>query len=370
MKNRINIISLIISLLPALLLAQVRQEKDFERSFSLSEDAMVEVINKYGEVIVQTWELDSIRIKAVVHAEGRNSSMIRKSMEKVNVRFRQVGSLISATTQVSSGNGTFSNLLGDKVQGVVGSNNKVKINYEVWIPENVALRIENKFGDVYLSDLSGEVDLSVSHGDIKANRIHNRLNITQSFGKSSFREIKDGKATLRGVKVEVKEAGRLDVESGSSEVLIDKADHVEFNSKNDEISIAFVKDLSCRGSFTDLTVDYLERSANLNFSYGDIHFSHMNQYFDLIDISSKSTDIDLVLNQASFIKADIKGSEDRMILPNSMLLMQKEQLEGDVIRLKGEVGNSNVRLGRLSIDAEKGELIIAIKETPIFTDKD
>ena len=47
------------------LMAQVRQERDFERSFSVPENAKVEVVSKYGEVIVRTWELDSIRFEVV-----------------------------------------------------------------------------------------------------------------------------------------------------------------------------------------------------------------------------------------------------------------------------------------------------------------
>ncbi|MEM9337476.1 MAG: hypothetical protein AAGA66_02025 [Bacteroidota bacterium] len=369
MKHRINVVLLAIVFSPFVLTAQVRAEKDYERTFFAPEDARVEVISKYGEVIVQTWELDSIRFKILVKAEGKNSSTIRKSMDKVDVRFRKVGSMISAVTQVSSGNGFLSNIM-NEVEGVVGSNNKLEVNYEVWVPENVDLSVENKFGDVFLADLKGRVNLNVSHGDIKASHIDQELVLTHSFGKSSFATLSDGSVTLRGVDMKIEKARRLDFESGSSEIFIDEADDVRFNSRNDEILISRVKDLSSRGSFTDLSVKYLERSASLNFSYGDIHFSQIDQDFSLMEITGKSTDIDLVLNQASFIKANIKGPEDRMILPNSMLLMNKEQLDEGIIKLTGEVGNTNTRYGQLTIEAEKGELIIAIKKTPIFTDRD
>ena len=60
-----------------------------------------------------------------------------------------------------------------------------------------------------------------------------------------------------------------------------------------------------------------------------------------------------------------------MILPNSMLTMQKEYFsDEDKISLSGFVGNTNTRHSQLQIDADGGELIVAIKETPIFVDRD
>jgi len=76
------------------------------------------------------------------------------------------------------------------------------------------------------------------------------------------------------------------------------------------------------------------------------------------------------LNQASFIKTFIKGPEDRMILPNSMLVMKKEQFEDGRISLSGDVGNTNIDHSQLVIDAQGGELVVSIKETSLFTEKD
>lgn len=351
------------------LLAQVRQERDFNRSFAVNEDGKVEIVSKYGEVIIRTWDLDSVRFEVVVRAEGKNSSVVAKSMSRVDIRFRKIGSVISAVTEVSSGNGFFGNVM-NEVGGVMGSN-KLKVDYEVWLPKDVMLSIENKYGDVYLTNLEGKVDLNVSHGDIKANDISRSLNLKHSFGKSSFGKINDGIFTLRGSEITIDEAKNLNVESGSSEIHVDKMGRIQLNSRNDKIHLLEVNEIMCEGSFTNLTADLLKGSARLDFSYGDIYLSRIVKDFNSIDITGKSTDINLILNQASYIKTYIKAPEDRMILPNSMLTMQKEQLiDEEKISLSGFVGNTNTRHSQLIIEADGGELIVAIKETPIFVDKD
>ncbi|MEO9483296.1 MAG: hypothetical protein ABJG47_07620 [Ekhidna sp.] len=367
MKKCFNILLTLIVVSP--LLAQVRQERDFKRSFAVPENAKVEVISKYGEVIIRTWDLDSVRFEVVVRAEGKNTSTVSKSMSRVDVKFRKVGSVISAVTEIGSSGGIFGNVI-NEVGGALGSN-KLKVDYQVWMPKGVMLSVENKYGDLYMADLDGRVNIEVSHGDIKANSISSTLNLKHSFGKSSFGKLNNGMFVLRGSDMTIDEATDLNIESGSSEIRVDKIDRIQLNSRNDKIHLLDANEIMCEGSFTNLTSDLLRGSARLDFSYGDIYLSRIVKDFNSIDITGKSTDINLILNQASYIKTYIKGPEDQMILPNSMLTMQKETFSDDGrISLSGFVGNTNTRHSQLILEADGGELIVAIKETPIFVDKD
>jgi len=366
-KKCFNILLAILWAVP--LLGQVRQERDFKRSFAVPENAKVAIVSKYGEVIVRTWSYDSVRFEVVVRAEGKNTSAVSKSMSRVDVRFRKVGSVISAVTEISSGGGFFGNVLSE-VEGVMGSN-KLQVDYQVWLPREAMLSVENKYGDLYMANIDGKVDLDISHGDIKANDLSQTLNLKHSFGKSSFGKLKDGIFTLRGAEVKIDEAVNLNIESGSSEIRVDKIGRAQLNSRNDKIHLLDAREIICEGSFTDLTSDLLRGSARLDFSYGDIYLGRIIKDFNSIDITGKSTDIHLILNQASYIKTYIKGPEDRMILPNSMLTMQRQQFADEgKISLSGFVGNTNTRHSELLIEADGGELIIAIKETPIFVDRD
>lgn len=351
------------------MLAQVRQERDFNRSFAVPENGKVEVVTKYGEVIVRSWDLDSVRFEVVVRAEGKNSSVVSKSMSRVDIKFRKIGSVISAVTEIGSSGGFFGNVL-NEVEGALGSN-KLKVDYQVWMPKGIMLSVENKYGDLYMANLDGRVDIDISHGDIKAGNLSSSLNLKHSFGKASFGKLNDGIFTLRGVDLAIDQAKNLNIESGSSEIRVDKIGRIQLNSRNDKIHLLDAEEIMCEGSFTNLTSDLLRGSARLDFSYGDIYLSRIVKDFNSVDITGKSTDINLVLNQASYIKTYIKGPEDQMILPNSMLTMQKETFsDEDKISLSGFVGNTNTRHSQLIVEADGGELIVAIKDTPIFVDKD
>jgi len=349
-------------------MGQVRQERDFDKTFVSGQNDRVQIVNKYGEVIVRTWDSDSVKFDVLVRAEGKNREVVNRSMDRVDIRFRKVGSIISAVTSVSKGKGFFGGVVSE-VEGVMG-NNKLKIDYQIWLPKGVLLSIENKFGDVYLTDLTNKVDLDVSHGDIKAGDLTESLNLKHSFGKASFGIIGDAIVSLRGSEIDFEEAQSINFESGSSEIRIDKVSNAQFNSRNDKIRLLDAHEVLCEGSFTDLIIDRLRGSSRMDFSYGDIYLSRIDKDFNSIDITGKSTDINIILDQASFIKTFIKGPEDRMVLPNSMLVMQKDQFQDGRISLTGDVGNTNVDHSQLIVDADGGKLVVSIKETSLFTGKD
>ncbi|MFT6868280.1 MAG: hypothetical protein ACJA08_003130 [Cyclobacteriaceae bacterium] len=64
------------------------------------------------------------------------------------------------------------------------------------------------------------------------------------------------------------------------------------------------------------------------------------------------------------------ANEDKMIVPNSMFALRKDvEEETSLITLSGFVGNTQKSYGELNIRSEGGELIIAIKELPLYSDK-
>ena len=102
-------------------------------------------------------------------------------MRRVEVELRKVGTLVTGVTKFDQGKnrGIFGDLLdqvSDYSQTVIGSK-KISVDYELWIPEDIDLTIENKFGDIYLASLTGPVSIDLSHGDLRANKVSNKLSL-------------------------------------------------------------------------------------------------------------------------------------------------------------------------------------------------
>lgn len=372
-KYQKYVFSLLLLCLSVIAFAQsTRMEKQFDKSFKASEGGRLDIYNKYGEVIVRVWNEDSVRVMVNIVASGKSAETVQKNMERIDVSFRSVGDLITVSTVVSKGSGMFKELLSevdDYSKSILGSNG-LSVNYEIWLPSDFNLNIENKFGNIYMADLDSRISIDLAHGDLKANKLNGQVSIKHSFGKNNIDYINNGTLIFRGAQSKIRDAHMLNIESSSSEIELDKIDYVQLNSRNDKIYIAEVKEIVGDGTFSDLSADVLISSANLNFNYGDIYFTRIQRDFKSISLIGKSADINIILDQASYILANISANEDKMIVPNSMFALRKAiDEETTLINLSGFVGNTQKSYGELNIKSEGGELIIAIKELPLFSDK-
>lgn len=372
--KKILIYSILTVFCSVLMAQNVKIEKNSDRSFHFNEGDKIDIVNKYGEIIVRTWMKDSVRIKVKTEAHGKTQETVNREMRRVELEFRKIGDIISGVTNFDRGRtGLFGNLLNqveDYSKSIVGGS-RITVDYELWVPVKATLTLENKFGDIYLADLDGKVTIDLSHGDLRANSIGDELSLRHSFGKNTFDYIKKGELILRGADTRINRADRLEFESSSSEIDISTIDFLRINSRNDKFFIEEASKIAGEGSFTDMTLDYVIDHVDLEFNYGDVYLSRIDRDFTSIALTGKSSDINLILDQASYIKTYISGEEERMILPNSMLVLSREKLnEENNISLSGFVGNTNTNHSNLEINAQGGELIISIKETTMFTNKD
>jgi hypothetical protein len=349
-----------------------RMEKHYDRSFVAKPGGRLDITNKYGEVIIRAAQGDSVRIVVHVESVGKTMELVQKSMDRVDVMFRAVGDMVTVSTIVNKGSGMLKEILSevdDYSKSVFGSNG-LKVNYEVWLPENFNLNLENKFGNIYLADLHGRVSIDLAHGDLKANKLKGDVSIKHSFGKTNIDYVSNGLISLRGVDCTIRTADKLKIESSTSNLELGMIKSLQLNSRNDKIYIADVTEILGDGTFSDLNVDLLAASAHLNFNYGDIFFSRIKPDFKSMTINSKSADVNLVLDQSSYILTNILANEEKMIVPNSMLVLSKTiDATTGRISLSGFVGPTQKRQSQLTINSEGGEVVIAIKELPLYSDK-
>jgi len=352
--------------------AQYKGEKNFEQRYKVSPDGEMELTNKYGHIIVHSWEHDSVYVQIKATADGKSPDVIKKVLSKVSVDFKKVGRVVLVETTFEQSTGLFGSLLSDVEdysKNLFGGT-KVSVNYEVWMPRKMDIHIENKYGNVFLSTLTGYVTVNLSHGDLKANGLEKDFNLTHSFGRSRIDKLHKGTFSLKGAEVKVDKARLLNFESSSSEITLGIIEYAQFHSRNDKISIQQADDIIAEGVFTDFSVDMILSSAQLDFNYGDVYITRVQKGFKSIDIIGKSTDINLIMDQASYISANITANKDRLIVPSSMLVLKKENPHAsDEITLSGFVGPTHNTHGDLNVIADGGELIISILELPLYTKK-
>jgi hypothetical protein len=331
------------------------------RSYKMSAKSSIEVYNKYGKVHVKTWEKDSVRFEVDLKIHTTSSEKLRKLKNQIDFDFTSTNYYIVAKTNFTKSGGIFS----DFVETIVPSNDVV-INYTIYIPEYAALKIENKFGDVYIDDFTGNLDLSLSNGNLKANSLLGNTTVNINTGHGVINKIEKGRIDVSYSEIEMKNIGKIDLNSKHSEVYIAKANEVKINSKSDMYTIREVYQVQGNGNFTKLIISKLFKEINFSNKYYGITIESVDSGFNFINLVSEYTDLDIMFEKGVNYNLDITHHEDvHLTYPASLSRLQTKSIdeENKLMLTYGPVGpNVKTTSPKVKIVAEKKCYVNIIQE--------
>ena len=254
------------------------RDKNIRKAFAVGENTTLEVVNKYGNVIFQTWEKDSVEIAVKVRAETSKAENLTELIEMAAIEIERHGSFITANTNWGK-NASLWNKSVAEVSRIIGSNQKITIDYSIRLPENMAVEIENKFGDVYFPPFEGAVRIDLAHGDLRCREFKNPKQIHVSYGKAILDNLGDGNLILDFASLRTLKAGRLKINAVRSEIFVEEAQRLDFDSKNDQINVNRVEIITGEFRFSTLDMQNLITSMDIKSTYGSVDLRHLSEKF-------------------------------------------------------------------------------------------
>ena len=339
--------------LQAALKAQTYTESSrVERSFPAHQDTRLDVSNKYGNIRIIPWQKDSVHIEIELNLRSNSLTRLEKIKDAIDFEFSATRYFIMARTNFGNKYEGFFTDLKDLSGTIIPSKNHVEIDYTIRVPSGMALNISNKFGDLYMDDLKGAIDVNLSNGDLKANRLDGRTNINLNFGNGVIDFYQGGRLILSYAGMDIREAGNLDIESKSSELSVDRAGIVDIDSRRDRITATSLKNIFGASYFSDIRITNLLEEANLTARFGDFSVKNVGSRFTYINLNSEYTDIDLAFVDPEGFTMDIIHQRDCILmLPEDNGSFETSNEGDETVRLTGRIGTSDK--GRIRITATK-----------------
>lgn len=326
-------------------------KRSVRRSFPVSLETTLEVHNKYGKIQVATWDKDSVAIEVDINLSESSSSKLKKLKEGTQISFTGTKSYIIAKTVIESESGRIASELKSISNTISGSNKRIEINYMVYLPAHMDVVLNNKFGDIYMDDLDGQVDITLSNGVLKANRLKGNASISLSFGNGMIRSLGSANLKLSYSDMVLNEVSQLDLSSKSSKLNVDSVNVLKIDSRRDKLYFTHVEYLYGKGNFTQIWVYDLMRESDLYMKYGELTIEHVMPGFNKIYVESDYTDMTLYYDKAVSLEFDILHHKKALLrLPGSDVLSEETPSGKDHFRTVGTMG-SNTPTGKLSIDA-------------------
>lgn len=347
--------------------------KNISQSFEIEEKSTIELTNKYGQVIVDTWDKDSVIVNVKITAYGKNDEALTKNMQRVNVEFKNFGDLLNIETVLDRNSSMFKevmNSLGDYSKTII-SKNKISIDYDLIIPHKAILILDNKFGDVYVQNLTQKATIKVAHGDFKAEELSGTSRLNFSFGKVRIKKLEKAFIELKGADFDLREGGDIDLTSSSSTFDVRAVKSLKVDSRNDKIYLEKVTAVRGYSSFSNVLIDSMLDRIDMELNYGDVRINSINSNFNLVNLKSRTADVNISLDMGAYFLATLKGREDRMFLTRNFMGMEKVRNDENekIITLSGEVGMIKAKRSQVNIEGESGEVIIYLEETGGITNK-
>jgi hypothetical protein len=324
-KTRLTISLLLIS--SGLVYGQPFSEKRiFYKAACVKKETILEISNKYGTIHVTSWKSDSVSIRAEIEASASSQSKLGKMFEGVNINISESNLMVRAQTSfIQNINMLFESFKG-MTNKLIPYESKIQINYFINAPDYLNLKIENKYGDVYMEDNTSTFSITLSNGSFKANSLNDVTGMNFAFCDATINNINIGKIDATFSEVAITESKNLIIKSVSSRFELKKAGMVDVNSRKDKFFIGSL--VSIRGSsyFTDYRIEKLEIDIDLVSKYGSINASFIEKSVELISINSGYTDIKLTFEPTVSYNMDIRHLNASLDLPDHDARIEKKTL--------------------------------------------
>lgn len=348
--NGILVLGIVLSgiLQPAALAQDYSDTRSERKVFPVSRDHTLEIHNKYGKIEMVNWEKDSVVVEVDIHLTESSSSKLRKLKESVNVEFTGAHNYIIVKSAFGEG-GRIASELKSVGHTITGSNKHVEINYTVHLPGYLDVVLSNKFGDIYLDELSGQVEIDLSNGVLKANSLAGQSSITLSFANGMVETLGSTSMRLIYSDLTAGDVGQLDIDSKSSRITADSINVLKINSRRDKFHLQRVEYLYGKSNFTQVRVYDFLRECDLFMKYGKLTIEHVNPGFSKIYVESDFTDVSLYFDEASTFSFDILHHEKALLRLAGDLAGAEESPNGkEHLRTMGSKGDGG---SKVTIDA-------------------
>jgi hypothetical protein len=357
-KN-ILLINVMLMMIQGLQAQDDTETRNSVETYPVTKETSMEVSNKYGTVQITAWNKDSVMIRAEVKATAENHEKLSKMFDGVSINIFGAKNKVMAQTSFSQNiTMLFENFKG-MTSKLITYDSRIEINYYIKVPEYLNMKIENKYGDIYMENCTGELTLNLSNGSLNAGNIGKDSNLNLTFCDANIESLASGRIYGSFSDIELKNAGDISINSISSKYNFTKTGKINMESRRDKFRINNITSIKGTSYFTDFDITALQKEATISARYGKIDFQEVASGFDAINLNTGYTDISLEFEPGSSYNVDIRHVNAFVVISDKSAKTDRKVLNEDKKEYitTGTVGKGPAS-SRVNIDATHGDIYL------------
>ena len=320
--------------------------KEYTKTFNVSKGINLSVDTKYSDIEVLTWDRNVLDVLIEVKVDAASKNRAEEILKGIDVSIQKTGNTISCVTEIQ--------------QKSWGKNLKLDIRYTIKLPAYLNVDINNKYGDLFIQEISGLVLLDLQYGNLKAGKFsrgnekpHNKLDLAYSNGtidQAGYVEL-----DLAYSEMEIFHSDMLVVESKYSKLIGDQVGTVITEGAYDKYVFDAVDEFVAELKYSNLKFGKLNNKLDLQSSYTNASIGSVDKAFDEINASLSYGNIRLGVEPGTAFKFEGESKYGKIsVAPEGKLSKSKE---GSSMKIWGTVGSSPkafihliVKYGNISVE--------------------
>ncbi|NMC40925.1 MAG: hypothetical protein GYA43_07105 [Bacteroidales bacterium] len=331
--------------------AQFIQKRILERTEPAGRETTLEISNKYGKIEITLWNRDSVYIRTEIEAQASSQSKTDKMLSGISVDFSSSKYMVKAKTTFDQSPGMLLESFKGMTSKVINYDSRIEVNYYVKIPDYISIRLDNRYGDVFIEDLKGNLILNLANGSLKAGDVEGSCELNLDFANATVNKATTCRIDGSFSELTINEAGTMNINSISSRYETGNITELTLESRRDKIFSGTVDILRGNSYFSQVRIDRLTGEADINPKYGNLTITDIDNMFRRIRINSGYNDIYLTFDRSASYNFYLRHTNTFVSLPDEVVNPEKKPVneEKKEYIMTGTIGRSP---GKRQVDIE------------------
>lgn len=254
--------------------------KTFSQEFKVDKQTELYISNRFGQVVVENWNNNAISIEVEVKVEHPSADRAERMLSAISVTLDQVGNQVRGVTEIDE------RMMRSVSNFNFGTSTKeLSINYKIKMPKHIDADLRNKYGDMFIDELTGQSMIDVKYGNLKANRIvygssDPLSQITLGYGNASIDEVSWMKLDIKYANLDIVKGHALVVISKYSKISVEQVSSVVLESKYDNYTLGSIANLVGESGYTNYRIENLGKKLDVKSRYGDVRLESVANDFE------------------------------------------------------------------------------------------
>lgn len=327
-KSKSLLLSLLLIVTVSFSLSAQDARKEYSENYDVSKGVTLSTDTKYSDVELITWDKSNVDILAVVEVDASSQNRAEEALRKVDIQIGKSGNTITVETEMENG---------------WSRNVRISIKITIKAPAWVNLDLENSYGDLFIQEASGLVQVDLKYGNLKAGTLSRGdqkpfSNIDLAYSDGVIDVAGWLEVDVAYTDLEVNLSKMLFVDSKYSKLLGEKAGGIVTDGMYDKYYFDEVDSFVAELKYSGLKFGRLNKVLSLNSAYTNAKIGTLGNGFVKVDANLSYGNITMGLEQGASFKFEGEAKYGSVNISTGDRLSKTK--ENNYVRVWGNVGSN------------------------------